>query len=147
MFKDHHYLSANINKASRCYVAVWEDRIIGFASTITIPSGTIKNGWRLHRAVVLPEFQGIGLGVRLIDTIAQIHLEQGHKFFVRTSHPRIIYFFEDSKIWKPTSKHKKIRRDVSDKDMYKNHIYDNKRLCGSFEYIGSSNNFSKISSL
>ena len=136
MFKDHHYLSENINKASRCYVAVWEDRVIGFASTITIPSGTIKNGWRLHRAVVLPEFQGIGLGVRLIDTIAQIHLEQGHKFFVRTAHPRIGFYFEKSELWKPTSKNKKLRKDVSEKNTYKNHTYDNKRICASYEYIG-----------
>jgi hypothetical protein len=28
MFKDHHYLDANINKASRCYIGVWDDQIV-----------------------------------------------------------------------------------------------------------------------
>ncbi len=136
MFKDHHYLDNNINKAARCYIAVWDDCVIGFSSVITLPSGTLKNAWRGHRTVILPDFQGMGIGVRLSDTIAQIHLEQGHRYFSRTSHPRMIYYRENSLLWKPTSKHKKLRKDVSIKNIYKNHVYDNKRLCGSFEYIG-----------
>jgi hypothetical protein len=39
-------------------------------------------------------------------------------------------------LWKPTSKNKKLRKDVTDDNTFKNHVYDNKRLCGSFEYIG-----------
>jgi len=78
----------------------------------------------------------MGIGVRFSDAIAQIHLDQGHRYFSRTSHPRMINYREKSKLWKPTSKHKKLRKDVSDNNTYKQHIYDNKRLCGSFEYIG-----------
>jgi hypothetical protein len=43
MFKDHHYLTGSHNNAARCYVAIWEDTVIGFASVITMPSGTVKN--------------------------------------------------------------------------------------------------------
>ena len=136
MFKDHHYLDHNINKASRCYVAMWEDRVVGFVSTITMPSGSIKNAWRGHRAVVLPEFQGIGLGVRMIDIVAQIHLEQGHRFFSRTAHPRMGMYLEKSHLWKATSKNKKLRKDVTIENMYKEHYFDNKRICFSHEYIG-----------
>jgi predicted glycosyl hydrolase (DUF1957 family) len=46
MFKDHHYLTGSHNNAARCYVAIWEDTVIGFASVITMPSGTVKNAWR-----------------------------------------------------------------------------------------------------
>jgi hypothetical protein len=78
----------------------------------------------------------MGIGPRLSDAIGQIHVEEGHRFFSKTSHPRLINYREQSPNWKPTSKHKKMRNDVSDKNTYKNHVYDNKRLCGSFEYIG-----------
>ena len=78
----------------------------------------------------------MGIGVRLSDAIAQMHLDEGHRYFSRTSHPRMILYREKSSLWKPTSKHKKLRVDVSSKNTYKAHIYDNKRLCGSFEYIG-----------
>lgn len=136
MFKDHHYLDGRVNKASRCYIGVWEGNVVSFGAVITMPSGTLKNAWRGHRTVVLPDYQGMGLGVRFSNAIAQIHLEQGHRYFSRTSHPRMIHYREQSPLWKPTSKHKKLRKDVSDKNDYKNHVYDNKRLCGSFEYIG-----------
>lgn len=139
MFKHHHYLDGNVNKAARCYIATWEDQVVGFGAVITMPSGTLKNAWRGHRLCVLPDYQGMGIGPRLSDAIAQIHLEEGHRFFSRTAHPKLIMYREKSKLWKPTSKHRKLRKDVSDDNTYKNHIYDNKRLCGSFEYIGQIN--------
>ena len=136
MFKNHHYLDGNVNKASRCYVGVWEGQVVAFGAAITLPSGTLKNAWRGHRTVILPDYRGMGLGVRFSDAIGQIHLDEGHRYFSRTSHPRMIYYRENSSLWKPTSKHKKLRKDVSDNNTYKQHIYDNKRLCGSFEFIG-----------
>ena len=136
MFKDHHYLDGNINKASRCYIGVWEGNVVAFGAAITMPSGTLKNAWRGHRICILPDYQGMGLGVRFSDAIAQIHINQDHRFFSRTSHPRLINYRDKSPLWKHTSKHKKNRYDVNEKNTYKNHIYDNKRLCGSYEYIG-----------
>jgi GNAT superfamily N-acetyltransferase len=136
MFKDHHYLDSNINKAARCYIGIWEDQVVGFSATITLPSGTLKNAWRGHRTVILPDYQGMGIGVRFANQIAQIHLDEGHRFFSRTAHPKMIWYRENSPLWKPTSKNKKLRKDVGADNTYKNHIYDNKRLCGSYEYVG-----------
>ena len=136
MFKDHHYLDGNINKASRCYIGVWEDQVVAFGATLTLPNGNIKNGWRGHRTVVLPDYQGMGIGVRFSDAIGQIHVDQGHRYFSRTAHPRMIWYREHSSLWKPTSKHKKLRKDITHKKVYNNHYADNKRLCGSFEFIG-----------
>ena len=138
MFKDHHYLNSSLNKAARCYVAVWDDQVIGFSATITMPSGTLKNAWREHRLCILPDYQGLGIGPRFSNAIAQIHLDQGHRFFSRTSHYRLIAYRENSYLWKPTSKHRKKRNDINNENnnIFNNYIYDNKRICGSFEYIG-----------
>lgn len=136
MFKDHHYLDSNINKASRCYIGVWDDQIVAFGSTITMPSGTLKNAWRGHRTVVLPDFQGMGIGMRFSDAIGEIHLKQGHRYFSRTAHPRMGYYRNNSILWKPTSKNCKIRYDIKHEKIYNNHYADNKRLCFSHEYIG-----------
>jgi GNAT superfamily N-acetyltransferase len=136
MFKDHHYLSGDINKAARCYIGIWGNQVVAFGSAITMPSGTLKNAWRAHRTVILPDFHGMGIGTQFSDTIAQIHLEEGHRFFSRTAHPKLINHRENSPLWKPTSKHKKIRKDISETNTYKSHCYDGVRLCGSFEYIG-----------
>lgn len=136
MFKDHHYLTGNLNKSARCYICVWDEIIVGFASVITMPSGTVKNAWRGHRSVVLPDFQGMGIGVRFTEQVAQIHVDEGHRFFTRTAHPKMIDYKENSPLWRATSKNKIKRKDVSDSNTYRNHVYDNIRLCGSFEYIG-----------
>jgi GNAT superfamily N-acetyltransferase len=137
MFKDHHYLSGDINKGARCYVGVWNEQIVAFGASIALPNGNMKNAWRGHRTVVLPDFQGMGIGVRFSDAIGQIHLDQGLRYFSRTAHPRMIYYRENSKLWKPTSKHKKLRTDVTNINVYNHYYADNKRLCGSFEYIGN----------
>jgi GNAT superfamily N-acetyltransferase len=136
MFKDHHYLDGNVNKAARCYIGVWDDHVVSFFASITLPSGTLKNAWRGHRNVVLPDYQGMGIGVRFSTAIAQHHIDQGYRYFSRTAHPRLGGFWENSPLWKPTSKNKKLRKDVSAANTYKNHVYDNKRLCFSYEYIG-----------
>ena len=136
MFKDHHYLDGNVNKAARCYIGVWEGHVVAFGAAITMPSGTLKNAWRGHRTVILPDFQGMGIGVRFSDAIGQIHIDQGHRYFSRTAHPRMGYYREHSPLWKPTSKNKKLRKDVSIENMYKEHYFDNKRICFSHEYIG-----------
>jgi GNAT superfamily N-acetyltransferase len=137
MFKDHHYLSENLNKAARHYIAIWNNQVVGYLASITMPSGTLKNAWRGHRVVILPDFQGMGIGVRFIEAVAQIHLDEGHRFFSRSPHPRMYLYMDASPLWRPTSKNKKLRKDVSDSNTYKNHIYDNKRLCYSYEYIGT----------
>jgi GNAT superfamily N-acetyltransferase len=138
MFKNHHYLSGDINNVARCYVGIWQDEIVAFGATMSMPNPYFKNGWRGHRTVILPDFQGLGIGVRFSDALAQIHLEQGHRYFSRTAHPRMIDYREKSPLWKPTNKHKKLRTDVTHKNVFNNHYTDNKRLCGSFEYIGEN---------
>ena len=78
----------------------------------------------------------MGIGVKFSDAIGQIHVDQGHRYFSRTAHPRMIWYREHSPLWKPTSKHKKLRTDITHNNIFKGHYTDNKRICGSFEYIG-----------
>tara|TARA_R110000782_G_scaffold69322_1_gene139486 strand:+ start:1263 stop:1610 length:348 start_codon:yes stop_codon:yes gene_type:complete len=112
--------------------------VVAFGSAITMPSGTLKNAWRAHRTVILPDFHGMGIGTQFSDTIAQIHLEEGHRFFSRTAHPKFGYHREKSGLWKATSKNMKLRKDVTIKNMFKENYFDNKRVCFSHEYIGET---------
>lgn len=141
LFRNHHYLSADINTASRCWIAVWGKSIVGFASAITFPSGTIKNAWRGHRTVVLPEFQGLGLGVRISDAVARILVSAGCRYFSKTSSARMGRYRNNSKLWKPTSKNEKARpdyksgRETKESGHKMRHV---NRVCYSHEFIGSS---------
>jgi len=46
------------------------------------------------------------------------------------------FYREKSPLWVATSKNKKLRKDVSIKNMFKEHYFDNKRVCFSHEYVG-----------
>ena len=139
-FKNHHYLSSDINKTSRCWVALWGEDVVGFYATLPQPSGTMQNAWRGTRMVVLPEFQGLGISTAMCEAVADIHLESGKRFFAKTASELLGGHREKSDKWKPTSKNKKKRWDYNNdrKGKYsKEHLMRHShRLCYSHEYLG-----------
>ena len=58
-------------------------------SILPIPSGTIKYAYRVHRLVVLPDYQNLNLGTKINEAIAEMYIEEGNKLFIRTSHIRL----------------------------------------------------------
>jgi GNAT superfamily N-acetyltransferase len=110
VFGGHHYLSGDIHKGARCFVAVMDGRLVGFVATLAFPNGYIRNGWRAHRTVVLPDFQGMGIGSRLSDWVAEFHRREGRRYFSRTAHPRLVAHRDESSAWRPTSHSGELRR-------------------------------------
>lgn len=143
MFKDHHYLSADLNKASRRFVGVLNGDIVAFNAVLALPSGSLKNSWRGHRTVVLPDYQGLGLGVRFSDAIGQIHIDEGKRYFSRTCHIRMGEYRENSKLWKPTAMNKKKRTGNSE---HKDGSWkaDMERIAFAHEYIGEQKENNEI---
>lgn len=139
IFSKHHYLDKNINKSSRCWLAMWDGEMIGFTSILAFPNGALKNAWRGHRTVVLPEFQGLGLGVRISDAVGEIVLANKGRYFSKTASDRMGGYRESSAAWTPTTKNKKARHDyklerTTKEDKHKMaHV---NRVCFSHEYIG-----------
>lgn len=145
MFCNHHYLSGNINISSRCWVAIWEGTIVGFTAVITLPSGTLKNSWKGHRTVILPDFQGLGLGVRLSDAIGEIHIQNGLRYFSKTGHQRLGEYRNTSKNWRPTTHNMEDRsrqyaRSIKNKPntFYSKELMERhaNRICYCHEYVG-----------
>jgi ABC-type lipoprotein export system ATPase subunit/GNAT superfamily N-acetyltransferase len=139
LFSKHHYLTANINRSARCWVAKWENTAIGFAAVIPMPSGTLQNAWRGHRTVVLPEFQGLGIGVRISDAMGMMVRAEGGRYFSKSSSPRLGEYRNNSPLWKPTSKNQKVRGDSKSQKKWTNQNYrlsHAERLCYSHEFVG-----------
>jgi GNAT superfamily N-acetyltransferase len=106
-------------------------------SALAMPG--VKNAWRGHRTVVLPDYQGIGIGVRCSDAVASMFVADGKRYFSKTSHPRMGLYRESSKLWKPTTKNRVIRNDYKSSRKTKEHRYKLShahRVCFSHEYIG-----------
>jgi GNAT superfamily N-acetyltransferase len=136
MFAKHHYMSASLNNACRSYIATANfgdgEAVVAFTSTLPFPNRYVRNGYREHRTVVLPDFQGLGIGPRISDAVAQLHIDEGKRFYSRTAHPRFGAYRDASPLWKRSSTYGKRRA----KDSGFNGGGD-QRICFSHEYIGT----------
>ena len=98
LFKPHHYLTVNLHPAAKCFVAFVEERPAAFAAVLYGPDS--KGGyWREHRAVCLPDFQGVGIGNALSEFVAAAFAATGKRYCSRTSHPAMIAHRARSPNW------------------------------------------------
>jgi ABC-type lipoprotein export system ATPase subunit/predicted acetyltransferase len=141
LFKQHHYLSQDLNKASKCFGAIWENKIIGFIGILPLPHPNMKNCFRVTRLVVLPDYQGLGIGFAFNNYIGSLYKKIGCRYFIKTSNPAIGEKLVNSKDWKETSKSRKLFDKKSLKQMSRNIWgYNNKNNTYSTEFIGQFSN-------
>lgn len=138
-FKHHHYLSSDINKAARCFLAIWNGRPVAFSSSLTMPSPYFKGGWRETRTVVLPDFQGLGIGVKFSDYIGALVKANGGRYFSKTIHPAMVSYRLRSSDWKETSHSRQARNAKSSQSKGMDNVKweTTSRPCWAFEYIGA----------
>lgn len=104
LFKEFHYLSAAHNNSAHKYVAEINNVIVGWCSVLHFPHPKVKNMKRIHRIVVKPDYQGIGLGVKLLNAISEIYKEKKMRISLVTSTPSFIHGLQSSKNWVMTRK-------------------------------------------
>jgi hypothetical protein len=98
LFKRHHYLSGSLAVGARCYLTTWDGIPVNFSATV--PVITKKNHRRFTRIVTLPDYQGIGIGMRAVAAVAALHRAQGLRINVTSSHPALIRHCRRSPLWK-----------------------------------------------
>lgn len=136
LFKGHHYLTHDINTSSHCYLASIDGTPVGFCAVLAFPHPHVKNMWKSHRTVILPDFQGIGIGGILNETVAQHYLDQGMRFTGVSSHPAMNAYRNKSPKWVLT------RAPSMVPAVGKNGMQSIKdsaslgRMTASFEYVG-----------
>ena len=98
VFSKHHYLSHNHNNAAKVYLAFINNELAGFISILHLPNRdkTLK---KVHRLVILPDYQGLGIGVRLLNEIGQIYKKDGWRFTIVTSSPSLMFSLKKQKKW------------------------------------------------
>jgi hypothetical protein len=90
------------------------EEVVGFVASLPMPSGTLQNAWRASRTVVLPDFQGLGIGPRISDMVADVHVCEGKKYYSKTTSDRLGGWRNSEQecsqcglnhnLWSPTSK-------------------------------------------
>ena len=105
-FKPHYYLDLPRPVAASYYVGLVNGELV---SHVVVTPAFHVNGYRATRLIVMPEWQGAGVGTRFLDYICQYHLEgrgrKGKKFptMFHTSHPQLCNALRRSKKWRQVS--------------------------------------------
>ena len=98
MFAKHHYLSHSHNNAANVFIATVNDEIAGFISVLPQPGKIAKNR-RVHRLVILPDYQGAGIGIRLLEEVGLEYKKNEYRFTINTTAPSLIYALKKSHKW------------------------------------------------
>lgn len=132
VFARHHYLSGTLAAGARCYLATWNGEPVTFAATL--PVITKKNHRRFTRIVTLPDYQGMGIGMRVVAAIASLHRAEGLRINVTSSHPALIRHCRNSPLWKAVNV-KKTGSSVKGTSRLANYRSSAGRAVVSFEYV------------
>lgn len=100
IFREHHYLDHALHKAAKCFIATWNQKPVAFCSVLHFPHPTCATFKREHRTVVLPDFQGVGIGNRVSECVAEHFVRKGFRFVSTTSAPAMIRHRAKSPKWR-----------------------------------------------
>ncbi len=139
LFRKNHYLSSNLSASSRCYIVTHEGMPVAFASYLVQPHAKVANLLREHRVVVLPDYQGLGLGNKLSEWLAKKMIEQGFRYTSVTSHPSMVRHRIASPLWKVIREAGRVSRASEGSVSFSgSYLGASARLTYSFEYVGQA---------
>ena len=87
VFSRFHFLSAELSASARCFALTADGTLAGFIAYVHQPHARVRNIKRITRTVILPDFQGCGLGSVLSDWLGQHLYEQQFRLHSVTAHP------------------------------------------------------------
>lgn len=137
-FAPHHYLDHDLHRSAMPFIATIDGEAVGFVGVIHYPQQKYGLTYREHRVVVLPDYQGVGIGNRISEAVAACFKTTGYPYFSLTSHPAMIAHRRKSPLWRMT------RRGVGTsngstgltKGDGKRRRTSRNRLTAAFEYVG-----------
>lgn len=105
-FKPHYYLDLPHPVAAQYFIGFIGDEPVAHLAVCPMFQG---GHYRATRLVVLPEWQGVGVGTAFLNEICGLHLEglgrNGHKLttLFHTSHPHLAGALRKSALWRQVS--------------------------------------------
>ena len=97
-FSKYHYLDGKLSINSDCFVGVYNNKLISFCAVKQLPYFRGKK--TIHRLVVLPQFQGVGIGTKFLDEISKIYIKKNWEVHITTSNKGLIHSLKRNNHWK-----------------------------------------------
>lgn len=130
--------------ASYVFAAHLNGNIVAMISMLPQPSGAFDNGWKVHRLVVLPDYQGLGIGTKLLSEVCDLFTKHKRVVYLRTSHHKLITCMLKSKEW---SGNGKLIKSVPEAGELKGRVINLDRKSASFKFVNLCKNDDKDYSL
>lgn len=102
-FRRHHYLSGHLFSSAKCFGGFIGGELVAFSAHIPFPHPKVRDIRRDHRTVVLPDYQGLGIGGRMVEWIGQTLYGQGYRYRRVVTHPAVIAYCARSPRWRETT--------------------------------------------
>lgn len=131
IFKQHHYMSEDLNKSAICYVVTWNDKPVSFVAILPFPGVGDAKTRRISRIVTLPDFQGLGIGKKIVDYFSSLYYKIDSQMYIRTINPALGISLSKDENWMATMSNMKANfcNDTSGRKLLNRPSY-------SFKYIG-----------
>ena len=86
---DYHYLNGSLHSTACCYTAISLVKPIAFIAVVRMHMKAKYH--RVGRLVVLPDYQGVGIGERLLNLVAELYASQLKiLFYLLMSNPQLV---------------------------------------------------------
>lgn len=90
-------MNHDLHQGSRQFIGVYDGEIVAQTGIIQFP---MRKGWkRVHRLVVLPDYQGIGIGIKFINLVSEIVAAEGFNINLTTTTPALVGGLKRSSKW------------------------------------------------
>lgn len=100
IFASFHYLTAELHKAAQCFVLSIDGQPTSFAGMLHRPHPKVNDIQGCSRLVTLPDWQGLGLAMILIEKVSGAYKATGKRVHTYPAHPALIRSFGKSQNWK-----------------------------------------------
>jgi GNAT superfamily N-acetyltransferase len=138
LFAPYHYLTADLNRAARCFGLFVGSTLAAFAGMLTRPHAIARNIMGCSRLVTLPDFQGLGLAFVLLEAVAGLYVAQGKSVHMYPAHPSLIRSFDRSPHWQLRKMPgiKGVSLGPRSNQRHKGGLGTTNRPCAVFRYVG-----------
>ena len=120
IFAPFHYLTGDLHRGAKCFGLFVDNRIAAFAAMLHFPHPTVHDIMKCSRLVTLPDWQGLGLAMVLVEKLGAMYRALGKRVRTYPAHPALIRSFDKSPIWsleakpgKPTTNTTGIKRKAA----------------------------------
>lgn len=135
LFKSYHYLSSSHNSSARKFIAEINTVPVAWCSVLHMPHWKTKNLKRIHRLVVRADYQGLGVGLTLLNYVADRFVSGGYRVVITSGLSYFVQMLAKQINWKMTREGLNPALSKSSTKSSLSKTISTRRLTATFEYV------------